>query len=358
MNIDQPTDIRANESLDAQALLAYLLANVPDLTGAITIQQFPGGYSNLTYAVTVGTTELVLRRPPFGANVKSGHDMGREYRILSNLIDIYPRVPRPVAYCEDTSVLGAPFYVMERITGVILRGKMAPSAYPSASLMKTIAESFVQNFAQLHAIDVHSTDLNDLSRGAGYVERQVEGWIRRYQKAQTDDIPQMEAISAWLNHTLPDDQPHSLIHNDYKYDNMVLDPTTLKDGKAKIIGVLDWEMATIGDPLMDLGTTLGYWVQSNDNEFLQGMALNISHLPGNPTRHELVQLYEETRGLTIQNPVFYYVYGLFKLAVILQQIYARYKLGHTSDERFAVLIYGVKALASQAVQCIDTNSLG
>ena len=350
---DRPAAVRAGEELDAERLRAYLGEHLPDLDGEIEVEQFPRGFSNLTYLLRAGDRQLVLRRPPFGANVKSAHDMGREFKILSRLIDVYPKVPRPLAYCEDESVLGAPFYVMERVAGVILRPRMPDAMTPAPEVMRAIAGALVDTFVELHGVDYEAAGLGDLGRPEGYAERQVEGWAKRWQAARTDGVPDMEKVAAWLAGHMPDAAEASLIHNDFKYDNVVLD-----DGDwSRVIAVLDWEMATLGDPLMDLGTSLGYWVDPEDPPALQGLRLSPTTLPGNPSRREVAQLYAEKSGRDAGRLVFYYVYGLFKIAVIVQQIYARYKRGLTNDPRFAGLLDAVRGCAVTAAQAIAKDRI-
>jgi aminoglycoside phosphotransferase (APT) family kinase protein len=336
--------VRPGEEIDAARLAASLGKPVD------AIEQFPAGHSNLTYLVRSGEKEMVLRRPPFGSTVKTAHDMGREFRILTALDGVYPRAPRPIASCDDLSVIGAPFYLMERVRGVILRGLRPPKGVAlEPATMRALSETFVDALAELHAIDWHRPGLADLAHPEGYVERQVRGWSDRYAKARTDDIPEMERAADWLAAHRPPDSPRpSLVHNDFKYDNLVLAPERLTDIRA----VLDWEMATIGDPLMDLGTSLGYWVDASDPEEMLVLPLGPTALPGNLTRAEIVARYQARTGTTF-DPVFYYVFGLFKVAVIAQQIYARYAKGLTKDERFAAMILGVGILARQAARAIE-----
>jgi aminoglycoside phosphotransferase (APT) family kinase protein len=351
--IDRPKPVRPGEELDVGKLQAYLSAKLPDLVGPITVEQFPAGHSNLTYLLRVGERELVLRRPPFGAKIKTAHDMGREYRILKHLVEVYPRVPRPLLYCEDESVMGAPFYVMERLKGVILRAMVPRGLELSPTLMGSLSENFVKNLVDIHRVDPQEAGLGDLGHPEGYVRRQIEGWTRRYRKARTDDVPDVERAAAWLAENMPPEVGASLIHNDYKYDNLVLDP----DDLSHIIGVLDWEMATVGDPLMDLGTTLGYWVDPDDPDEMLTMPFGLTTLPGNFNRRELAQRYAELSGHDLANILFYYVYGLFKVIVIVQQIYARYKAGLTQDERFAMLIYVVQVLGKTASLAIEKGRI-
>jgi aminoglycoside phosphotransferase (APT) family kinase protein len=351
--IDRPTAVRVGETLDLKRLKAYLALQLPDLEGPITVEQFPAGHSNLTYSLRFGERELVLRRPPFGAKIKTAHDMGREYRILSHLADVYARVPRPLLYCQDPAVLGAPFYLMERLRGVILRSQVPQGLALTPALARALSSSLVDNLVEIHSVDYEAAGLGDLGRPAGYVQRQIEGWTRRYQNARTDDVPAVERVAAWLaDHMLPE-AGASLIHNDYKYDNLVLAP----DDLSRIIGVLDWEMATVGDPLMDLGTTLGYWVDANDPDELQQLAFGVTTLPGNLNRRELAQRYAEQSGHDLSHVLFYFVYGLFKIIVIVQQIYARYRAGLTQDPRFAVLNHVVLALGSAATLAIEKGRI-
>ena len=354
--MSMPTDLfekaqktRAGEELDVGKLELYLRQALGEPNGPIEVEQFPQGYSNLTYLVRVGKRELVLRRPPFGAKIKMAHDMAREYRILSHLIGIYPKIPRPFAFCEDESVLGAPFYLMERVKGIILRTNPPEGLDLTPPLMRRIAESFIDNLAGIHSVDYVAAGLGELGKPEGYITRQVEGWIKRYQNARTDDLPAMERTARWLAENKPTESCGRLIHNDYKYDNLVLDP----QDTAQIKAVLDWEMATIGDPLMDLGSTLGYWVDQDDPENWQTQSFGLTTRPGNLNREELVERYAEQSGHPVDNAVFYYAYGLFKIAVIVQQIYARFQHGLTRDARFAGLINLVRAASKTA--CLATE---
>jgi aminoglycoside phosphotransferase (APT) family kinase protein len=351
LRLDQPQNIRSGEEPNVEQLEAYIKQQIPELRGALQIQQFPSGYSNLTYCLQFGERELVLRRPPFGAKIKTAHDMAREYRILSGLIQTYPKVPRPLLYCDDESIIGTSFYVMERVKGVILRAQPPAGINLSPELMRRLSESCIDNLAQIHRIDYAGAGFGELGRPEGYVERQIRGWAQRYQNARTDEILEIERVIEWLNANLPPETGATLIHNDYKYDNLVLDPNDL----SKIIAVLDWEMAAIGDPLMDLGTTLGYWVEPNDPPEMKMFGL--THLPGNLTREQLAKRYAEKSGRVISNIMFYYVYGLFKISVIVQQIYFRYKQGLTQDNRFAPLLHVVRACEKTAQAAIEKNRI-
>ena len=352
--LDRARAVREGEGLDTGKLFAYLREELPGMAGPLTVEQFPAGYSNLTYLLRSGELELVLRRPPVGAKIKTAHDMSREYRILSHLFPVYPKVPRPVLYCEDESVIGAPFYVMERVKGVILRAQPPKDLDLSIDVMHNISEAFIRNLAEIHAVDYEAAGLGEMGQPAGYVRRQIEGWTKRYYNARTDEVETVERLASWLSEHMPPDQAQAaLIHNDYKYDNVVLAPDEL----ARVVAVLDWEMATIGDPLMDLGTSLGYWVDPEDPDEWQRYGFGLTSLPGNLRRSELVERYAKATGRDISDPVFYYAYGLLKTAVIVQQIYYRYRQGFTKDERFANLASLVRACGHMAARAIELGRI-
>ncbi len=351
--IDRPTQVRKGEELDLKRLEVFLHTHLKDASGTLNVLQFPNGFSNLTYMIELGDKSFVLRRPPFGAKVKSGHDMGREYRILSGLVKAYPKVPQPIIYTEDEEIIGTPFYIMEKVEGVILRAKMPKEMIPEPAKMRKIAESLVDTFVELHEVDYESVGLGDIGRPEGYIQRQIEGWTRRYMAVKTDEIAEIEKVAKWLQDNMPKDNTKTLIHNDFKYDNLVLD----SNDWTKIKTVLDWEMATIGHPLMDLGTSIGYWMNHNDPDFMKQMGLNPTTLPGNPTREEIVQHYAQKSGREVGDFVFYYVYGLFKIAVIVQQIYYRYKKGLTQDERFKNLNFVVQGCGNIAQRAIELQRL-
>ena len=348
MQIDQPQDIR--EPLNLKAFKKYAQRILPEASGELTVQQFPSGFSNLTYLISdeLGH-EYVLRRPPFGANIRGGHDMQREYKILLALSKHTSKVPEPLALCTDHTILGADFYLMRRIKGIILRRS---SATPSASFFKDLSHNAVAALMELHELSPTKIGLEDLGKPQGYVARQIHGWARRYKQAKTEDLPTMSAISAWLLNNMPNEQGASLIHNDYKYDNLILDPTTFQ-----VRAILDWEMATIGCPMMDLGATLGYWIDPDDDPRLKELSFSLTHHPGNLTRREIAQMYTEAQNQSDEHLLFYGVYGIWRIVVILQQIYARYVAGHTKDPRFASLGGGIKLLLQHAKLLLDRGHL-
>lgn len=350
---DKARPVRAGEELDLVKLEPYLLRHIPGTTGPLTVEQFPSGYSNLTYLLRLGTQELVLRRPPFGNQVKSAHDMGREYRVLSRLCQVYSLAPRPYIYCEDESVLGAPFYVMERRHGVVIRRTLPQGLTLDPPTLRRLCEALIDGLAELHGLDYKAAGLGDLGKPEGFVERQVTGWTKRYRAAQTEDVPAMEHIGRWLADSMPQESGAALIHNDYKFDNLLLDA----DNLARVVAVLDWEMATVGDPLMDLGTTISYWVQADDPPGFQSFAFGPTNQPGALARRELVERYAAKTGRDVSHMLYYYCFGLFKVAVIVQQIYVRYVKGFTKDERFARLNEQVAELAAAAVRAAERGEL-
>ncbi len=351
---DQPTVIRKGEELNSAGVEAFLRDSIPGLQGEMAIEQFPSGHSNLTYLITFGDRELVLRRPPIGTKAKTAHDMDREYRILSALKKTYPYCPRPLAYTEDVSILGCPFYIMERIMGSIVRREFPPDLKGSPEKIKKLCLKLVEVHHELHNLDYCKVGLESFGKPAGYVQRQVTGWSKRFRATRTPDAPDCEKIMAWLQEKMPPDSPMpGVIHNDFKLDNVVLD----KNSPGNIIGVLDWEMATIGDPLMDLGGSLAYWIQKDDPSELQAIRSCPSDAEGALTRDEWVGYYAGLSGRTIGNYDFYYCFGLFRLAVIAQQIYYRYYHGQTKDERFKLFVSAVHALEKTARINIEHSDL-
>ncbi len=349
--LDHPAAIRSGEELDLAKLEPFLRLHFPSETGALRVRQYPSGHSNLTYALNLGARELVLRRPPFGSKVKSAHDMGREFRALSKLHSVYAPAPEVLFYCDDDSILGAPFYVMQPIHGIILRRNVPRGLDFPPEKARRLSESFAENLARLHCVDYAAVGLSDLGRPDGYLERQVRGWIDRYHGSKTHDYPEVEKISAWMRQHMPSTRTTSLIHNDYKYDNVVLDSNDI----TKIVGVLDWEMCTIGDSLTDLGTALAYWIDPTDPEELQQNRWGPTTQLGSFTREELVHFYAEKTGSDVSQIAFYLTFARFKLAVIVQQIYFRYHQGLTRDERFASMPEKIEFLLGASLQCARTG---
>jgi aminoglycoside phosphotransferase (APT) family kinase protein len=343
--LDASKPVRDGEELPLATLDAWLSENLPGVDGELTVEQFPRGYSNLTYLLRKGDTQLVLRRPPYAVQVKSGHDMAREHRVLSALAPVYPLAPAPLGYCDDTSVIGAPFYVMERRQGVIVRRSLPKALGVDAPMLRRMCESLVEGLTELHAIDVAAVGLSDLGRPEGYARRQVEGWIARYDKAKTHDVPEIDELGRWLRERIPDSGDVTLVHNDYKFDNVMLDPKE----PSRIVAVLDWEMCTLGDPKMDLGTTLGYWVEAGDDPRWHAMAFGPTAAPGALTRRQLAERYAERTGRNIDDMLFYYCFALLKISGIVQQIYFRWAKGFTKDPRFAMLDQIVAVLGRMGV---------
>ena len=362
----ETTDVRRGEELNQINLERFLRSELSDMTAAVSIEQFPAGSSNLTYLVRFGEDEYVLRRPPFGNTVKTAHDMRREFDVLSKLSKIYRPAPKPILFCEEASVIGSEFYLMERRRGVVIRGRLSSEQIPIAvagstvkrfetdrSFRTEICRSFVANLAELHSLVPESANLEGLGKPEGYNRRQVEGWTKRYFTAKTHDCPELEKAIVWLNDNVPTESGASIVHNDYKFDNVMLDPLDL----TKITAVLDWEMVTIGDPLMDLGTTLGYWMSSDAGDELMSMPFNPRVLMENDSRKRLAEMYADASGSELPDMLFYYVFGTFKIAVIAQQIYARYAKGFTKDQRFSRFDKFVTALGKIAAAAIERGSI-
>jgi aminoglycoside phosphotransferase (APT) family kinase protein len=330
--LDQAGPLRQEDALPVADLAAWLADAIPGLTGTPEVAQYAGGASNRTYLLSFPERELVVRTPPAGRKAASSHDMGREARVMAALQGRFP-VPAVLAECRDEGVIGQPFYVMERVRGVILRGDPPPGLTIGPQLAGDLADRTTDLLVALHALDPAALGLTDLDRGPGYVQRQVTGWSDRYRAARLPDSPDGEAVMAWLAEHQPADVRRCLIHNDWRLDNILLDPADLLQVRA----VLDWEMATIGDPLMDLGSALAYWVQPDDDPIFQAFRRQPSHLPGMPTRAEVVQRYCSGAGIALgaDGFRFYEIFGLFRLAVIAQQIYYRFAQGQTHNPALA-----------------------
>jgi aminoglycoside phosphotransferase (APT) family kinase protein len=296
----------------------------------LAVEQFPAGHSNLTYLLRSGEWEAVLRRPPLGPVAPRAHDMAREFHILERLHPSFPLAPEPYVLCADVSVIGAPFYVMERRRGLVLDQELPASWKSDADLHRAIAESLVQVLVDLHAVDWRAAGLGAIGRPEGYLQRQVSGWIERYARSRTDDLPEFEALAAWLTKRLPESPPATVVHNDFKLNNVLLD---FQDPR-RLAAVLDWEMATVGDPLSDLGSLLVYWTAPDEIELMGGLK-SVTAAPGFPNRAEIKALYARLSGRDLSGLDYYVAFAYFKIGVILQQIYYRFHMGQTHDERFS-----------------------
>jgi aminoglycoside phosphotransferase (APT) family kinase protein len=358
--------IRAGEELDAARLETYLrerLAGLlPDLglSGApIAIEQFPGGHSNLTYLIRLGDREFVLRRPPFGPVAPTAHDMPREYRLLAAIHPVFNLAPQPYLLCEDTAIIGVPFYLMERRRGLVIRRAMPREVEDSLPLRRRISAAMVDALAALHRVDIYSSGLVNIGKPVGFVTRQVRGWADRWQRAKTSDVPELERVIQWLADRIPPEpdlergHPATLVHNDFKLDNVMLDAHE----PSRIIAILDWEMCTVGDPLIDLGIALCYWAQKDDPEARRESISPVTTEAGWMTRDEIAARYAARTGRDVSGIAFYEVFALFKVAVVLQQIYYRYEKGQTHDERFKDFDRRVAGLARAAWELAEQSGI-
>ena len=347
-------NVRKGEELNEVLLKEYLQQNglIQSVESDLTVNQFTHGYSNLTYLLQIENKEYVLRKPPIGA-IKRGHDMRREFKVQGGVRKAFTKVPKMYAFCDDDTILGSDFYIMEKVEGIILSYKEAQKRNISTSDYKTIANSWLDTLVELHKVDYKKIGLGDLGKPEGYVERQVSNWGKQYLKAKTDEYPEAEMVMRWMEEHQPKKYDHCLIHNDFKYDNVVFKD----DSWQEISAVLDWEMATLGDPLMDLGTSLGYWTLASDHDFVKQGIPSPTIFEGNPIRSEIAKMYAEKSGRNVDNLVFYYVFGLFKIAVIAQQIYYRYSKGFTTDPRFANLNKAAELCCKLALKAIKTKSI-
>ncbi|MBS3803060.1 MAG: phosphotransferase family protein [Oleiphilaceae bacterium] len=351
--IDQAVTVREGEALDVAVVDRFMKNTIPGLTGEPRIQQYPGGASNLTYQVAYPDCTFVLRRPPFGKIAKSAHDMLREARVMAALKPVYPYVPAIIATCDDHRVLGCDFYVMEQLNGIILRQDFPKGLELGEQDTRKLCLNVIDKLVDLHQVDARAAGLDHLGKGAGYVERQIGGWSDRFRKARTADVGDFEAVMSWLADKMPDDVAQCVIHNDFRFDNVVLNP----DNPFEVIGVLDWEMATIGDPLMDLGNSLAYWVQADDEGLFQMLRRQPTHRPGMLTRAQVADYYLEKSGLKVDRFDYYEIYGLFRLAAIIQQIYYRFYHGQTKDKRFAAFGHAAQYLEKRCLALIEASDL-
>ena len=338
-------EVRQGEGFEVEALERYMRGRIEDLPeGDLEVRQFPSGASNLTYLLKVADWEGVLRRPPLGPVPPKAHDMRRESKALSHIHPAFPLAPKPYLFCENESVIGAPFYIMERRRGVILDETFPERYEPTPELCLGISETVAETLVELHSVDWREAGLENLGRPEGFLERQVKGWTERYDKAKTEEVEEVGPLTDWISNNVPESPGPTIIHNDYKLNNLVIDPDDLTEVRA----VLDWEMTTIGDPLFELGVSMSYWLEPGDSEDLKKVMPTVTSMPGFLTRDEFMELYAEKSGRGLSNKRFYLTLGYFRLAAALQQIYARWYRGQTKDERFARFGDGVKDLLLHA----------
>lgn len=328
--IDIGGSIRKGEELDINAVEQWLKTQDIELIGEAKVTQYSGGASNWTYRIQYDNHDLILRRPPAGTKAKSAHDMVREYRVQAALKKDYSLVPEMVALCTDSSILGGDFYVMKRIEGIIPRANLPKELQLNTRQVNELCVNVIDALIDLHQVPYQNTELKNLGKGEGYCHRQVEGWDKRYEKSRTINVPSFKFVRKWLKDNLPTESKTCVIHNDWRFDNVILD----SQQPTKVIGVLDWEMATLGDPLMDLGSALAYWVQKDDNLIMRAMRRQPTHLQGMLTREQVVEYYLKKTGMQTSHWTFYEVFGLFRLAVIAQQIYYRYYHKQTRNPAF------------------------
>lgn len=351
--------VRAGEDLDVAALHSYLQKRLAEINSAPTleIEQFPGGHSNLTYLIRYGAKEFVLRRPPLGPVAPTAHDMPREYKLLSVINPHFPLAPRPLMLCEDTSIIGAPFYLMERRRGFIARSNMSSGIAGDLAGRKRLSESVVDTLVTLHAVDIYSSGIVNIGKPKGFVARQVRGWAERWQRAKTGELAAMDQVIQWLVDRIPtdSDDDSTIVHNDFKLDNLMLD----EQEASRVVAVLDWEMCTVGDPLVDVGLFLSYWtMKGNGNEGDQNSSLRaLTNGPGWMKREDIIERYETKTGRNLSSIAFYETFARFKVAVIIQQIYFRYVQGQTRDERFRNFDALVRELIHQALELAQRSRL-
>lgn len=343
--------VRKGEEIDPAMIADYLRTYIPRLEGIPKVRQFRGGASNLTYQLDFDNQSLILRRPPLGTKAKSAHNMAREYDIMHRLYGHYP-VPQMLHLCKDEEVLGGEFYVMEKLDGYIPRTNFPKELKLDKGKISALCQKSMEQLVSLHKLDYKQLGFQDYYRGEGYTRRQVEGWVRRFRKARTPDVPDCEFVMGWLEKNLPEDVGACLIHNDFRFDNIVFDP----ENSMEIEGVLDWEMATIGDPLMDLGGSLAYWIEADDPYCLKLLRRQPTHTEGMMTRDEVAAYYLKKMGLKGVDMKYYYVFGLFRLVGIIQQIYYRYYHKQTSNPAFSTFGVAVDLLNTYSTKLIQSDS--
>jgi len=348
--------VRDEDAFDVPAAVGWVRRHADLPAGEPEVRQFAGGASNLTYLLRFPGEDLILRRPPTGAKAKSAHDMRREFTLQSRLAPVFSYVAPMVAFCDDEQVIGSEFYVMRRLEGVILRRDLPPGLELSPEAARRLCLRVLDVLVELHSVDPAAAGLAEIGRGRGYVGRQVAGWSERYRRARTDNVGDFEKVMGWLADHQPDDVATCVIHNDYRFDNLVLAPTGSEAHPLRVAGVLDWEMATLGDPLMDLGGAMAYWIQADDDPEYLALRRQPTHVPGMLTREEVVAAYTERMGLHVMPEQwrFYEVFGLFRLAVIAQQIYYRYHMGQTTNEEYARFLPVVRYLDTRCARLVES----
>jgi len=351
--VDNPTTaVRAGEELDWVALDQHLKKIISGLSGDPAVSQFAGGNSNLTYRLQYENDDLVVRRPPFGTKAKSAHSMIREYRIMSQLKPLFPSVPDTLHYSDDESIIGSEFYVMRKVEGQVIKQMIPPAWNFTPEDSRRFCTRFWEKLIELHQVDYIAAGLGDFGKPEGYAERQVTGWNRRFERVITPDVDNFLGVRLWLASNIPPESGrHTVLHGDYRIDNVILD----NHDPHRILAVLDWEICALGDPLMDLGSSLAYWMQADDPLELRGLLMQPSTAPGMLTRREILDLYQEKTGLDTSDFTFYLVYGYWRVAVILQQIYYRYFQGQTQDERFKTFGIATQHLGEHCQRLIKDN---
>lgn len=348
---DDTITIRPDERLDETRLADYLRGKLPGTENPLMIRQFGGGKANLTYLLDYGTAAYVLRRPPLGPVAPGAHDMNREYRVLSVLHQAYAYAPQAYMFCDDESVIGAPFFVMARQHGVVVRRSL-PDVYTSfPDAPRQMSEALIDALADLHQVDYAALGLGTLGKPEGFIIRQIEGWYKRWSNAKTHDLPEMDELYGWLKDNLPPEGPPALVHNDYKLDNVML----AADDPGRLVAVFDWDMCTLGDPLSDLGALLTYWTEPTDPPYMQGAAMMPVGDARFLTRQQLVERYAQKSGREVQAIKFYHALGLYRLIVIAAQIYIRFVRGQTQDQRFSFFGESIPLLAKSALHVVQTT---
>ena len=341
--------VRADERFNEEKLAEYLNGTLPGATQPPLVRQFGGGAANLTYLLDYGTHQYVLRRPPLGPVAKSAHDMAREYKVLSVLYQAFPYAPRAYLYCDDPSIIGADFFVMERHQGTVVRQSMPPEFAEIPDAPRRMSAALVEALAEFHAVDYQAIGLGELGEPDGFITRQIEGWYRRWHAAKTEEVTDMESVYLWLKSHQPRTTAYSIVHNDFKLDNVMFDASD----PGKVVAVFDWDMCTLGDPLNDLGALLSYWSEPSDPPYSQGMAMMPTDA-GFMTRQELVERYALKSGRSIHDIHFYHALGLFRVTVIIAQIYVRYYRGHTQDQRFEAFGKMIPLMAHAALEVAES----